>query len=56
MSPDAIRTKVAAMGAAQPDWVWQAVAELEEKMRTGEVEVPLVFTAEAIAEWRGILG
>jgi hypothetical protein len=32
------------------------VKELEEKIRTGEVEVPLVFTEEDIKKWREELG
>jgi basic membrane protein A len=44
------------MRDAQPDWIWDAVAELEAKIRTGEVEVPMVVTEDAIAEWRAILG
>jgi basic membrane protein A len=56
MAPEEIRAKVKAMRAAQPAWIWEAVAELEEKIRTGEVEVPLVFTEEDIAKWRDELG
>jgi len=53
---DWIKTKVEGMREAQPSWIWDAVAELELKIRTGEVEVPLAWTAEDIAYWRGILG
>ena len=55
-TPAEIRSKVEAMRAAQPAWIWQAVGELENKIRTGEVEVPCVFTEADIATWRGILG
>ncbi|MFQ5902482.1 MAG: BMP family protein, partial [Candidatus Binatia bacterium] len=55
-SPEWIRDKVKAMRDAQPSWIWEAVAELETKIRTGEVEVPLAFTADEIADWRDILG
>jgi basic membrane protein A len=56
MAPDEIRAKVKEMREAQPDWIWEAVKELEEKIRTGEVEVPLVFTEEDIKKWREELG
>jgi len=56
MAPEEIRAKVKEMREAQPDWVWKAVAELEEKIRTGEVEVPCVFTEEEIKKWREELG
>lgn len=55
-SPEEIRAGVEAMREAQPDWVWEAVAELEKQIRTGEVEVPLVFTEEDIQRWRDELG
>ena len=55
-SPEEIRAKVKAMREAQPEWIWQAVAELEEQIRTGAVEVPLAFTDEAIQRWREELG
>jgi len=51
---DAIYEKVRAMRDNQPAWIWEAVAELEEKIRAGEVEVPMVMTGDAIAYWRGI--
>jgi basic membrane protein A len=56
MAPDEIRAKVKEMREAQPDWIWEAVKELEEKIRKGEVEVPLVFTEEDIKKWREELG
>jgi len=56
MAPEEIRAKAKAMRDAQPAWVWEAVAELEKKIRTGEVEVPLAFTEDEIKKWRGELG
>lgn len=67
MSPEEIHTKAEAMRDAQPDWIWDAVAELEEKIRTGapiadldgdgtpEI-VPSATTREKIDYWREILG
>lgn len=55
-TPEWIRDKAEEMRDAQPSWIWEAVEELETKIRTGEVEVPLAFTADAIAYWRGIFG
>jgi len=55
-SPEWIRDKVQAMRDAQPSWIWDAVAELETKIRTGAVEVPLVTTLDDRAYWRGIFG
>ncbi|MBM4465341.1 MAG: BMP family ABC transporter substrate-binding protein [Chloroflexi bacterium] len=51
-----IRAKAKAMRDAQPAWIWEAVAELEEQIRTGEVEVPLAFTEDDIKKWRDELG
>jgi basic membrane protein A len=56
MEPAQIRTKVKDMRDAQPDWIWDAVAELEDDIRTGAVEVPLADTKEAVDSWRAILG
>jgi basic membrane protein A len=44
------------MRDAQPSWIWNAVAELEGKIRSGEVLVPLADTADTVAYWRNILG
>jgi basic membrane protein A len=55
-SPEWIRARINEMRGAQPDWIFEAVAELENKIRTGEVVVPLAFTAADIAYWRNILG
>jgi basic membrane protein A len=55
-APEEIRAKVAAMRAAQPDWIWNAVSELQQGIQSGPIEVPEVFTREEIDRWRGILG
>ncbi len=56
MPPEEIKAKVQAMRESIPDWVWQAVSELEEKIRNGEVQVPLPQTQEDIEYWRDLLG
>jgi basic membrane protein A len=55
-SPAEIKAKVKTMRDAQPKWVWDAVAELERKIRQGEVAVPLAVTKPAIERWRQELG
>jgi basic membrane protein A len=54
--PDQIRARVKAMRDAQPAWIWEAVAELERKIRNREVTVPLVVTKPDIEKWRTELG
>ncbi len=56
MPPEQIKQKVKEMRESIADWVWEAVAELEQKIRNGEVEVPMVVTEDAIQQWREILG
>lgn len=56
MEPEEIRTKVNEMREGLPEWIWSAVEELEEKIKTGEVEVPAVFTEDDIKKWREELG
>lgn len=56
MTPEEIKAKVEKMRGTVASWIWDALAELEEKIRKGEVEVPLAFTKDAIDYWRGILG
>jgi basic membrane protein A len=56
MEPEQIRTKVEAMRDAQPSWIWDAVAELAEDIRTGAVEVPLAMEQDVVDYWRGVLG
>lgn len=55
-TPEWIREKVENMRDAQPSWIWDAVEELEDKIRTGAVDVPMAFTADDIAYWRDIFG
>jgi len=67
MEPEEIRSKVRAMRDALPDWIWDAVAELETKIRTGEPiadldgdgeleTVPAATTQDAVDSWRAIFG
>jgi len=56
MSPDEIKEKVKAMRESIPDWIWEAVKELEDKIRKGEVEVPLALDKETVEYWRDLLG
>lgn len=56
MPADEIRSTAKALRDAQPDWVWNAVKELETKIRNGEVTVPGPSTEDEIAYWREILG
>jgi len=53
---DAIYAKVKAMRDAQPSWVWEAVGELENRIRIGTENVPEADTLEEVEYWRGILG
>ena len=55
-TPAEIHSKVEAMRAAIPSWIWDAVAELAAKIRSGEVVVPLATTQDVVLQWRGILG
>ncbi len=56
MPPEEIKAKVKKMRDDIPSWVWEAVKELEEKIRNGEVEVPLPATQDDVNKWREILG
>lgn len=56
MSPEEIKSKVKEMRESVAPWIWEALAELENKIRKGEIEVPLAFTKDAIDHWRNILG
>jgi len=51
-----IKEKVKEMRENQPAWIWEAVAELENKIRTGVVEVPKAENMDVVNYWRGILG
>jgi basic membrane protein A len=54
--PAEIKARVKTMRDAQPAWVWSAVAELEKKIRDGQVTVPLAVTKPDIQRWRDELG
>jgi len=54
--PEWIKEKVKEMRDNQPAWIWDAVAELESKIRTGVVEVPKAETLDVVNYWRSILG
>jgi len=58
MSPEEIKSTVAAMRNALPSWIWDAAKELEEGIRSGEIKVPnaQMMTAEELAQWRAVLG
>lgn len=56
MPPDEIRSAAKDLRDAQPSWIWDAVKELETKIRSGEVTVPLAMTEDVVTHWRGILG
>jgi basic membrane protein A len=56
MPPDQIKTKVQTMRSNEPQYIWKAVSELEEQIRTGKVTVPLPLTQEDIQKWRAQLG
>ncbi|HID04978.1 MAG TPA: BMP family ABC transporter substrate-binding protein, partial [Aigarchaeota archaeon] len=56
MPPEEIKQKVEQMRSQIPSWVWDALTELESKIRTGQVDVPLVLTKEDVQRWREILG
>ncbi len=55
-APAEIKARVKTMREAQPAWVWEAVAELEKKIRDGQVTVPLAVTKSDIQRWRNDLG
>ena len=56
MPPEEIRKNVAEMRNKLPSWVWDALTELESKIRSGQVEVPMVLTKDAVDSWRELLG
>jgi basic membrane protein A len=56
MPPEEIRSRVTAMRNSLPTWIWDALNELESKIRTGQVEVPMVLTKDAVDSWRELLG
>jgi basic membrane protein A len=56
MDPEQIRNKVKAMRDAVPQWIWQAVSELEAQIREGKAQVPLPLTESDVKTWRETLG
>ena len=56
MPPEQIKEKVKKMRESIPSWIWDAVKELEQKIRNGEVQVPLPLTEEDVKHWREVLG
>jgi len=55
-TPYWIKATVEAMREAQPSWIWDAVEELADQIRTGAVVVPLALTRDVVDYWRAILG
>ena len=56
MSPDEIKSKVAAMRNSVPTWVWDAQKDLENAIQNDPTLVPLAMTKEAVDQWRATLG
>jgi len=56
LPPEEIKNKVKSMRDSVPQWIWDAVKELEDKIRNGEVEVPLPTSKEEVEAWREKLG
>jgi basic membrane protein A len=56
MSPEEIKSTVAAMRNALPSWIWDAAKELEDGIRSGQIQVPMVMTDQDLATWRAIVG
>ena len=54
--PAWIKATARALRDNQPAWIWDAVAELENKIASGAVVVPLADTKGAVDNWRAILG
>ena len=54
--PAWIKEKAKELRDNQPAWIWSAVAELENKIASGAVVVPLADTKGAVDNWRAILG
>ena len=53
---DRIYEKVKAMRESIPDWIWEAVEELERQILEGKVVVPKPLTEEDIEYYRSIYG
>ncbi len=56
MPPAEIKEKVKEMREKIPKWIWDAVKELEQKIRSGQVKVPCPTTEQEIKYWRSVLG
>lgn len=56
MPADNIRAAAKALRDAQPSWIWSAVSELDNKIRSGQETVPFANTENDVTYWRGILG
>ncbi|UCE57347.1 MAG: BMP family ABC transporter substrate-binding protein, partial [Candidatus Bathyarchaeota archaeon] len=56
MEPAQIRTKVQEMRDDVPDWIWDGIEELEEDIRSGDVEVPVALTQDVVDSWRDVFG
>jgi len=55
-TPAEIVSKVTAMRAAIPSWIWDAVKELSDGISSGSIVVPKASTTADMNYWRGILG
>jgi len=55
-SAEEIKADVEAMRDAQPDWVWEGLAEFESKIETGEITVPRADEEDEVDDWRAIFG
>lgn len=51
-----IMDNVQAMRDAQPDWIWEGVQDLKQRILDGEVTVPAAATTDAIENIRDIYG
>lgn len=56
MPPDQIKSRVQTMRASEPQYIWNALAQLEEQIRSGKITVPLPSTQEEVQSWRSKLG
>jgi basic membrane protein A len=66
-TPSEIKAKVEKMRNSQPEWIWRAIKELEEKIRSnkpiadldknGELEyIPVADNSSKVKYWRDVLG
>ncbi|MCD6188647.1 MAG: sugar-binding protein, partial [Thermococcus sp.] len=47
-SEDELFAKLEETRKQVPDWIWDAVKELEEKIKSGEIKVPMVANKDQI--------